>query len=134
MSVLLVHRSMAERLKCSQMPVAKAIRQAEVLPTGVISDVSCQNREEKQRRRQLHEATVARAGVSKETVVKVTPPPYLSHNNLAGKLNKEKSGMPIASAPEKVVEGGGVCPAFWATQPTDPLFGPYSDDEYTSDY
>ena len=133
MSVLLVHRGTAERLKSSQMPVAKAIRQAEVLPTGVISDISRQNREEKQRRRQLHEATVARPGVSGEMVVKVTPPPYLSHNNLAGKLNKE-SGMPIPSAPEKVMEGGGVCPAFWATQPTDPLFSPYSDDEYASDY
>ena len=116
------------------MPVAKAIREAEVLPTGVISDISRQNREKKQHHRQLHESTVARAGVFKEMVVKVTPPPYLSHNNLAGKLNKEESGMPIASAPEEVMEGGGVCPAFWATQPTDPLFSPYSDDEYTSDY
>ena len=101
------------------MPVAKAIRQAEVLPTGVISDISRQNREKTQHRR--HEATVARAGVFKEMVVKVTPPPYLSHNNLAGKLNKEQSGMPIAVLP-KLMEGGGVCPAFWASQPTDPLF------------
>ena len=133
MSVLFVHRGTAEGLKSSQMPVAKAIRQAEVLPTGVISDISRQNREEKQRRRQLHEATVALAGVSKKMVVKVTPPSYLSLNDLAGNINKE-SGMPIPSAPEKVMEGGGVCPAFRATQPTDPLFSPYSDDEYTSDY
>ena len=127
MSVLLVQRGSAERLKSSQMPLGKAIKQEEVLPTGVISNISLQNREENQRRRQLHETTVGRAGVSKEMVVNVTPPPYLSHNNLAGKLNKEESGMPIACVPEKIMEGGGVCPAFWVTQPTDPLFSPYYD-------
>ena len=80
--VLLVHRGTAERLKSSQMPLAKAVRQAEVLPTGVISDISRHNREEKQRHRQLCEATIARAWASKEMVVKVTPQPYLSYNNL----------------------------------------------------
>ena len=82
MSVLLVHRGTTERLKSSQMPLAKAVRQAEVLPTVVISDISRQNREEKQRRRQLCEATIARAWASKEMVEKVTPQPYLSYNNL----------------------------------------------------
>ena len=72
-AVLLVQRGTAERLKSSQMPVARAVRQAEVLPTGVITYISQQNRQKKQRRKELQEATVSRAKTSKEVVVKVTP-------------------------------------------------------------
>ena len=93
-----------------------------------------QNRQEKQRRKELQEATVSRARTSKEVVVKVTPPPYLPHNSLASKLDKEKGGMPVASAPKQVMEGAEACPTYWGSQPTDPLFPPYSDDEYSSDY
>ena len=64
----------------------------------------------------------------------MTTPPYLPNNSLAGKLNKEEAGMSVASAPKKVTEGTEACPTYWGSQPNDPLFSPYSNDEYLSDY